>query len=202
MVKVHLSLQWSLQGILTGFSLGLGTSIGPGRRTSISLAFKLIIATLSSLRGPSPSHRSTPISHVAPPGSALPRNATHASTSSFLSMRSSSSGLMGLKSLPMILPLHPGSRRMLASISICWCGNKRIPPVLAREDCAGDVPSTNFFPPLILSPSFCESRLEAKRALSSNVMVANGTMFGPRRQSPRRQHAFSHRPGERPGHQA
>jgi len=30
MVKVHLSPQWSLQGISTDFSPGLGTSIGPG----------------------------------------------------------------------------------------------------------------------------------------------------------------------------
>ena len=46
-----------------------GTSIQPGRRTSISSAFKPIIVTLSNLPGPSPSSRRyTPKPHVAPPG--------------------------------------------------------------------------------------------------------------------------------------
>lgn len=35
-------------------------------------------------------------------------------------------------------------------------------------------PSMNFPPPSI-SPSFCESRLEANRVLDNNVMVAKGT---------------------------
>ena len=36
-------------------------------------------------------------------------------------------------------------------------------------------PNMSFPPPSIPSPSFCESKLEAKRALDSNVMVAKGT---------------------------
>src|SRR5258707_5631036 len=65
-----------------------------------------IIATLSNQPGLSPSRHSTPTTHVAPSGSALPCNATHTSTSSFLSTSPSSSGLTALKLPEMIPPLR------------------------------------------------------------------------------------------------
>lgn len=119
MTMEHHSLQWPLQGLQKDGLLGLGILIRLGQRTCIFSAFSLNIAILSKLPGFSPSCSSTLTPYIAPPDLILLCSTTHASTSLCLSKSVWSSGLIMLKSPMIILLLHPGSCRTVASTSIC-----------------------------------------------------------------------------------